>query len=318
MKVKPYWQLRFKLEAIRNLREDIDLPLPRGSKLILEQSDGESDIINGYILFETEIPDRNHAREEGNKIMEDEIEKILDFVVLESPTNLRIFEIDPNPEIANKEDIFRINGPLCDILHVKEPPIEGILLDRYLKDAVRLKQRIEKQNESDIYRITKWFRRGMDKREEDKDKFIMFWISFNVLYGYYAKKNNEERDNAKKNNEERDINVKQINNLLNNFPSKRNKMLDVLVNRHRAEIDELSNASLITLHGKNRSVDLKNALKAQHNREILKKTALCIYAVRNDLFHGGNFTSLISSCTLILQDMIKSITKEIIWKYTKL
>ncbi|HIH96378.1 MAG TPA: hypothetical protein HA348_02615 [Thermoplasmata archaeon] len=140
-----------------------------------------------------------------------------------------------------------------------------------------------------------------------EDKFIMFWISFNALYGYNAKKNNVKvKDET------------QINILLNNFPNKQNKKTVVdLVNRHGDEIDELSNANLISWNGKNRSEDLKKALNAQHNRNILKKTALCIYAVRNDLFHSGISPTSRESCTLILQDMIKSITKEIIQEYTK-
>ena len=302
MKVKPRWQLKFELEGIRNLREDVDLPLERGNKLILKQSDSEIGIIKGHILFETEIPDRSCARKEGKTIIANEIEKLLDIVVLKSPTNLKILEIVPNPEILNEEEISRITGGYCDDLYVKEPPIEGNLMDGYLKDAVRLKQRIEKTNEIDVYRITKWFRRGMNTRGEDK--FIMLWISFNALYGYNAKKNKKSGKVAE-----------QIESLFK-VVSDEQEIVD-LVNRHRDRIDELSNADLISLYGTNRSEDLKKALKDQDNREILKKTALCIYNVRNDLFHGGISPASIDSCTLILQDMIKSITKEIIQKYTK-
>ena len=300
MKVKPCWQLKFKLKGVKNLIEDIDLLLPSGNKLILKRSDSESDIVEGCVIFETNKPNLSSAYTERKKIIDDEIKKILGIVVLESQTNLKL-EINGKPEILNKDEFPRIHRDIyVGFLNVIQPPIEGNLMAEYLKDAVRLKQRIEKQNESDIHRIINWFRMGMDKSEEER--FIMLWISFNALYGYYAKKNNKERDGD----------VKQIDNLLNNFPSKRNNMLGDLVNRHTDKIDELSNANLISLYGKNRSADLKNALKAQNNREILKKTALCIYAVRNDLFHGGNVTSLINPCTRILQDLIKVITKEII------
>ncbi|HIH96377.1 MAG TPA: hypothetical protein HA348_02610 [Thermoplasmata archaeon] len=146
MKIKPRWQLKFELEGIRNLKEDIDLSLPSGNKLILKQSNGKSDTIKGCIIFETERiddrADRSRARKEGKRIIDEEIEKILDIVVLKSPTNLKILEIAPNPEILNEEEFSGITGPPCDVLYVKEPPIEGNLLGRYLKDAVGLKQRI--------------------------------------------------------------------------------------------------------------------------------------------------------------------------------
>lgn len=302
MKVKPCWQLKFELEGIRNLKEDIDLSLPSGNKLILKQSNSKTDVIKGCIIFETDRADRSCARKEGKRIIDEEIEKILDIVVLKSPTNLKILEIAPNPEILNKEEYPIITGGCCDDLYVKEAPVEGNLLDRYLKEAVRLKQRIEKQNESDIHRIARWFRRGMNTRGEDK--FIMLWISFNALYGYNAKKNKKSGKVS---------GTEQIESLFE-VVSDEQEIVD-LINRHRDRIDELSNANLISLYGKNRSEDLKKVLKAQDNREILKETALCIYNVRNDLFHGGISPTSIDSCTFILQDMIKSITEEIILVY---
>jgi len=95
-------------------------------------------------------------------------------------------------------------------------------------------------------------------------------------------------------------------------------MINVLLNTHldnetaksifeanENAINELAKANLVGWNGAKRSKDLNSVLQQQTDfKTIAMRATLCIFEVRNRLFHRGEETSLISPCNSLLRHLI--------------
>lgn len=165
-----------------------------------------------------------------------------------------------------------------------------------IKEALMLHQQRQAHERSDeIYRSVKWLKKGY-ALSEPVDQFLMYWISFNVLYGFFS-------DWGKQTNRV------SINNLLNNHPKDRETVTSLL-SKHSEIIEALANSNLTdwyeqTSYGRK----LQESLDTNDYRDQLKKTALCLYVVRNQIFHGGaglkEELDFHSKCSSLLFDLVR-------------
>lgn len=119
------------------------------------------------------------------------------------------------------------------------------------------------------------------------ERFFYQWISFNTLYGLISR-NNQDRAG--------------IENFATILPN--NSELSTLLSTHSNTITKLTQANLINLQGENFSQLLTQAQVNNQSREIWKYTLLCIYQIRNDLFHRGIEYSDIYSVNKLLKEII--------------
>jgi hypothetical protein len=102
--------------------------------------------------------------------------------------------------------------------------------------------------------------------------------------------------------------TKAVKMLLNDYP----KDVDVIINKHNKIIDSLCQKNLTNQNGtKNYSDDLKQSMKSTTgNHRKMQHIGLCLWQVRNDIFHGGNTPKeerdFIKDCAYLLKDMFRS------------
>jgi len=166
-------------------------------------------------------------------------------------------------------------------------------LKRFLSFLEKLKKHHEKQT---LDRCKEWFKKGMQEGDA-VNKFIMYWIAFNSLYSLSNTNKSDEHD---------------INKLFNNCPKDVNVIIKIF-DIHDEIINLLCQKNLTNRHGtKNYSDDLKKSLSvSQINRKTMRELSLCLWRVRNDVFHGGNMPEdekiFIGKCASLLKDIVRSM-----------
>lgn len=96
-----------------------------------------------------------------------------------------------------------------------------------------------------------------------------------------------------------------------NTPNFKKETAHKIFEKHQEVIIDLSNANLVGTDREGKDIkyseDLKLAsLKENHDyKDILQKAILCIYEVRNNLFHKGKVLDLIADSSTLLRDVIR-------------
>ncbi|MCK4456287.1 MAG: hypothetical protein KAW39_00950 [Thermoplasmata archaeon] len=166
-----------------------------------------------------------------------------------------------------------------------------------IRKAFTLHQRrftLDKRDEID--RCVKWLKKG-HSLSDPVDQFLMYWISFNVLYGLLSDRG-KQTDRVS------------INELLNGHPREKESITHIL-NKHGETVDILAGAELTDWHERTSySEKLQESLKTDNYRDQLKKVALCLYVVRNQVFHGGRglleARDFYIGCSSLLFDLLRT------------
>ena len=147
-----------------------------------------------------------------------------------------------------------------------------------------------------LLRALTWYERGCQSKAEDQ--FVVWWISFDSLLGLLSKK---------------DTSPNLIPEFLETYL--RPASPDVFT-KNQKTIEDLSSAQLTSFGGVERSKKLKDELQKRTSTpsSILIKATLCIYEVRNNLFHAGVSSNLLQVSASLLADIIR----ETIRTYTTL
>jgi len=161
--------------------------------------------------------------------------------------------------------------------------------------AFELRRRlVAHSHREQLERSIRWFSKVRDSYDII-DQFVAQWIAFNVLYDLF--------------NVSRQSDTSAINNLINAHPH--TAMINQILADYNNTIAALASQGLTSRDGqRNYSNELKNLIGGQDVRSTLKAIGLCLWRVRNDIFHGGatsdqdrNFTR---QCLLLLETIYRN------------
>jgi len=94
-----------------------------------------------------------------------------------------------------------------------------------------------------------------------------------------------------------------INVLLDSYL--KNDIAKIIFYQNKEIIDELIKADLIGRNGATPSRNLKDIIERKGDfKAIMNKVALCVFEVRNSLFHRGEVLSLINGCNSLMRDLV--------------
>lgn len=284
------FKLDFKIEACFDIDKEIETVLPDGSKIILHKSNVEN---LGTILYEADRPDTSIAMNEGKHKVENFFNWLL--VTKDSFENLKPIEFPQQPELLNREDF---KGQRITVI---KPFVIGYIAvtkleQQEIKNTNELLAEISKlpQDEKDILaRSMRWFRKASEIGGEDR--FVYSWISLEALLGLLKKEKSTQ-----------ELICLFINEFL------KPKTAQEIFNKHQKVIEDLSKANLKGYHGTKYSEQLLELLKKDaDSKAVLQKAVLCVYEVRNKLFHKGIADLAIYSSSF-LRDIIKVCLKSYI------
>lgn len=263
---KAKFKLDFEAETYFDIGREMEVTLPDGSRIVFHKSKG---INRGTIFLEVDQPNEIIARNEGQR----KVEQFFNCMLITKDTleSLKSVKFPQKPELLNPKDFegvpktryanFQINAVLVAPLKQRTFTATTDLLAKIGK----LPQ--EKQNI--ISRSLRWFRKASEV--DGEDKFIFRWISFEPLLGLLKKR-------------------RATQNLIPEFVDRflETETARRIFQKHQRTVEDLSKANLVSIGGVPYSEQLGALLKKGSDpRAILPKATLCIFEVRNNLFHKG-------------------------------
>jgi hypothetical protein len=122
------------------------------------------------------------------------------------------------------------------------------------------------------------------------EDFFYKWMTFNAIFSDMAISNTGEAEDLK--------------NFANTCPNISD--LNKIIKRHDSTINKLSQESFTNRRGtENYSRKLRVAIVQSNDRDIWTYTILCIYIIRNDLFHEGKEFTDLKAVNKILKDIVR-------------
>lgn len=122
------------------------------------------------------------------------------------------------------------------------------------------------------------------------EDFFYKWVAFNQIFRELGSGNQTEVDDLK--------------NFSKICPD--NSELSTIFKNHDAVIAKLSSESLTNRSGtENYSKRLATSISQSNNRDVWLYTILCIYVIRNNLFHEGKELSYLKDVNKILKDIVR-------------
>lgn len=292
---KAKFKLDFEVDACLDINQEMKLMLSDGSQIVFYESKRPN---LGTILVEIDEPNEIIARDVGRQRVEDFFTYML--IIKDNLENLTHINFPRKPELLNPEDFKGV--PKTGYADFKVGYAITVKLEQQELDATReliAKTRKLPQDKQDIIsRSLWWFRKASEVKGEER--FIFRWISFDALLGLLKKR-------------------KATQNLIPEFMDRfmETKTTKTIFQKHERTINDLSNANLMGLSGVSYSKQLRTFLEERkHPRAILPKAVLCIFEVRNALFHRGEALGLIEMCSSLLKDVIRECLKFYVRKET--
>lgn len=285
------YKLDFEVDAYFIIEESIETKLSDGSRIILQKSTKDERTNKGSIIFRMNTLDFGTAKMEG--ILR--ITAFLNFLlVVSNIDNMVPTKFAESPELLNEEKFKGMTmtmekrfsaGAFLVAPFQKQWP-------QCVKSLVTKKNRLEKGKQNAIDNCLFWLRKAAESASDER--FIYRWVSLEALSGVLY----EQFDSTKR----------MVNSTINRIESESAR---AIFEKHRDLINQLVDASLIGRHEQNRSEELRQAIAGLEGnadyKEVMMKTALCIYEVRNKFLHKGEAMPLVGSCNTLLRELIHSI-----------
>ena len=291
--MKAKYELEFELRPLApfDIKKEIRTTFSDGSQIKLYPNEKSKGLNKGAIIFEIDRPNPDFA----DRIGKDRINRFLDcmlitkenFEQLAAVRFLRLKFLNPEQIPGGKVDQrigFTINAIFTASLEENE--LESVKQLMEIIDTLPILRR------EIILRSLRWIRSGAEASSEDR--FIYRWISFELLLALLEKKGMST--------------PKLIPEFIKILKTETAKQIFL---NHEETIKKLSMANLIGWKGAERSKDLLELLqRRKHNlKAILTKTMLCIYEVRNTLFHKGEVLETINQSSALLRDVFRESLK---------
>jgi hypothetical protein len=268
MPASQIWELEFK---IPDMRLDAERTFSAsGHRLSLTALDANN--CKGCLRFKLEYDkiDVEKAKAYGNRWVQ---RNLVDGYLAMKGTDLKPEMSDP--VLLNEQEVgslpkiryvtTEIDAYLVGTLNVVDVEKSLALIDKLRSDP----------NKRALERSLRWLRKASHSHQV-VDTFIMLWIAFNAFYGTFDPQKRGDRHAIKQ--------------LINRFPSTE-KIEEILVH-HDPTVRTLASRGLMDWRGqrqRSHSEDLRKLLKMERKdaRRILQTIGLCLFVVRNDIFHGG-------------------------------
>jgi len=282
------FRLDFEVETCFDIDNKMEILLPDGSLIVFNKSRGKN---YGSLFFKIDQPSEDVAKNKGQQIVEDFLTHLL--ITKSNLEKIKPIKVLHNPELLNPEDFTGI--PITVSKSLSMSVVIAVKLEqKELTETSDLISKIEKLSEKEkniIRRSLRWFRKASET--DGEDKFIFRWISFEALLGLLEK-------------------AKATHKLISEFIDRflETETACRLFQKHQQIIRDLSAAYLVSFRGVNYGEKLCSFLKEKkHPRAVLPKVALCIYEVRNELFHKGEVLKLMKGSSSFLGDIIRECLK---------
>ena len=122
------------------------------------------------------------------------------------------------------------------------------------------------------------------------EDFFYKWMTFNAIFRELSISNTSE--------------VEDLKNFANTCPDI--SVINKIIKRHDSTINKLSQESFTNRRGtENYSSELREAITRSNDRGIWTYTILCIYIIRNELFHEGREFTDLKAVNRILKDIVR-------------
>ncbi|MFQ6061252.1 MAG: hypothetical protein ACE5KV_08200 [Thermoplasmata archaeon] len=286
------WDVPFQITYWR-VNEKIEHTTPSGERIVLGPKGDDDSEGHVFLTLIDDVVDSAKAKRIAQEVIRDVL--VENFLLVDGRSLESSGMSFSDPELLNEVEVRnrRKTGHSTMAGNVViSAPVDAAAIRR----AFELHQRrssLDKRDEID--RCVKWLKKG-HSLSDPVDRFLMYWISFNVLYGLFS-------DRGKRTDR------RSINELLNGHPREKEDIAHIL-DRHGGIVDILAGAGLTDWHERTSySERLRESLKTDNYRDQLKKVALCLYVVRNQIFHGGRGLledrDFYVGCSLLLFDLVR-------------
>jgi len=253
------------------------------SKIVLYRSKTTN---KGAIFFEKDTLDQTEAKKEARSKVDHFLNYLLVTLNVENMMPLRFPE---PPELLNSEEFKGMPRTVSvgiDV-HLAAPvPFEKSQAEA-VNTLMKKTTQLDSENQTAINKCLFWMRRGAETRKEER--FIYRWISFEALFKILQ--------------EEYSSTQKMLSVLLNTYL--KNETAKSIYAKNKKMVNELAEADLVGFFGAKQSEKLKRMLQEQADfKAIMIRAMLCVFEVRNRLFHRGEEMSLIPACNSLLRYVI--------------
>lgn len=290
----PKYKLDFEMDTYYDITSDIEILFSDGSKVQLFPSRRTN---KGAIIFEKDTLDQGIAESEGKS----RVNRFVNFFIVLSNTDSFALRFPNKPELLNAESFkdkiktgYAHFGVTVDIVASNPLDKDKITAAGTLMQRV---SRLSNEEQDAVSRPVFWLRRAAEVSGEER--FVYRWISLEALCAVPQNTYSSTQ--------------KMLNILLNSYLT--TGTAQDIYTRNKGTIEELARANLTGIRGPNRSVDLKEILENGANpKAIVSKVALCVFEVRNSLFHKGEVLSLVSGCNFLLRDIVSKTLIDVIGK----
>jgi hypothetical protein len=223
----------------------------------------------GRLTFELQADTLN--AEKANEFAMNWIQRyLIESCLIVSGMNLKPeFE---NPKVLNESELssvprtytssFRLSGIIVASLQAAD-----------VNKFIELTRKLEMNaNEQSLRRSLRWFMKAEDV-DDPVDAFVSQWIAFNALYGMFDSNKRGDRT--------------AIKNLINSHPGQ--EEIREILSACSGTVKKLASRNLTEWRDpkKNYSNELRQIINNHDVRRILTAVGLCLFVVRNQIFHGG-------------------------------
>jgi hypothetical protein len=291
----PKYKLYFEMDTCYDITEEIEIQNPDNSKIFLYPSKKTN---KGAVVFEKDTLDQSVAEDEGRS----KVNRFIDFFIASSNIDsLTPPRFPQKPELLNPESFKNktktVYAHLAATVNIVAPNPLAKATANTLKDMMTKVSKLNAQSQRAAYRSLFWLRKAA--KASGEERFVYRWISLEALCAIYP--------------ETQASTQKTLNVVLNSCIKA--ETAESIYDQNRQIVNELVTADLTGRKGANPSRDLKRVLEKEAiPRVIVSKAVLCVFEVRNTLFHKGEVLSLIDGCSSFLRDIISKGLADVLQK----
>jgi hypothetical protein len=263
MSISQLWQARFKFPEVRfdtNTALDIF-----GCKLTLAPVDARSSEGSLFFTMQADTIDAERAKATAQEwIYRNLVDPCLVFpgINLKPEFSAPVLVNESELKMLPRTGHAGMGIDVCICLPLATTEVEKPL-------ALRRKLDLHPQRHS-LERSLRWFRKANDS-DDDVDVFVTLWVAFNSFYSMFAEKKGD---------------TKSIKVLMDSHPS--TERIKEIIEDNMATIQALISKNLMDWHKQtNYSTQLRASIGSQDVRRTFQKIGLCLWVVRNEVFHGG-------------------------------